>query len=86
MKAGKRTITIGEVSDALGISKQTLWRWAKDGRLPVIQGLGHKILISRDAFELLFSPPGQGRTNEHNQVSGLGSLWTFTGGEKWSVR
>ncbi len=43
-----KIIRINELSDLLGISKVTLWRWRKEGMLPVPILLGNRVVAWRE--------------------------------------
>jgi len=50
-KTQARYMSVKEFSEAVGISKWTIYRWIKKGRLKTYQRLPHeKMLISRDAL------------------------------------
>ena len=64
----RRTVTIPEFADELGIDRSTAYALAKDDRLPVpVIRVGRRILLGRDAVERLLSgdttrpsPAGEG--------------------------
>ena len=44
----------GEVADALGVSRQTLWRWRQEGRIPSGRRYrGNQVVFSQDEVELI---------------------------------
>ena len=50
-KTQARYVSVKEFSEAVGISKWTIYRWIKEGRLKTYQRLSHeKMLISKDAL------------------------------------
>jgi excisionase family DNA binding protein len=51
---GQEYITNSEVSDELGVSRQTLWRWREKGNIPA--GLRYRtrqVLFKRDEVEAI---------------------------------
>lgn len=56
----KQTMTVGEAAERLGISKQSAYKYARAGDLPVVR-LGRRFLIVRARFDAMFMDPRTGR-------------------------
>jgi excisionase family DNA binding protein len=52
--ARRRTLTVVEAAEILGIGRNQAYRAARDGDLPVIR-IGNRILVVRDAFEQMLA-------------------------------
>ena len=50
-----KMITVPEVSAALKLSDQTVWRYIKDGKLPA-RKVGRQWLVVADAVEAMLEP------------------------------
>lgn len=48
-------LTVGEVADYLRITKGTVWRWCRIGKLPAIK-IGHQWRIRREGLEEMIRP------------------------------
>ncbi|MBA4389970.1 MAG: transcriptional regulator [Syntrophus sp. (in: bacteria)] len=48
-------ITLDEVAERLGISRVTLWRWVKDGKVPVVKLSQRKIYVRKVELEKLMT-------------------------------
>ena len=48
----ERFYTFGEAAQALGVSKMTLWRWVKAGRVQT-ERLGREVLIERAVVDAM---------------------------------
>lgn len=55
----RRTLSLSEVAESLGISYWTAYKMSKDGRLPVIRA-GRRILVIKAAFERMLEGAGEG--------------------------
>ena len=42
--SGTRVVRPGELADRLGVSRVTLWRWERAGRLPVKRRIGPNVV------------------------------------------
>jgi len=51
--------TQAEAAQAIGKTRETLWKWAKEGKIPVVR-VGREVLIRKDD---LFAIKGE-RTND----------------------
>ena len=52
MKVHDRTIAMQAIPHYLGVSQQSLYKWAKSGELPFpVVKVGQRIIVPRDAFE-----------------------------------
>ena len=51
---GEKYLTTTEVSNAVGISRQTLWRWRSQGHIPLgSKYRGHQIIFNPSEVELI---------------------------------
>ena len=60
----RETLNLPELAVRLGVSRTSIYRWAKDGTLPTIR-LGRRLLVPRAALEELLDP----RSTAQNQPS-----------------
>ena len=47
----RQTLDIPEVARLLGCSRGSAYRWAREGKLPVLR-IGRRLVVPRHAFEL----------------------------------
>jgi len=73
-----REYRTGEVADLLGVSVDTVRRWADDGRLATTRGRGgHRVIAGPDLAEFLsetppaFEPEGITRQSARNRFTGV---------------
>ncbi len=45
---GTTYYSVSEVADALGVSRQTIWRWRSDGKVPLGRKLGGRQVVFRE--------------------------------------
>ena len=70
----RKTLTIPEVAEMLGLSRATAYRYAREGLIPTVR-IGHKLLVSTDHLaRLLDSHEIEpcfycGHTKFHNEVA-----------------
>ena len=57
------TLDLPEVAARLGVSRTSIYRWAKDGTVPTIR-LGRRLLVPRAVVEELLDPHGGAQTSE----------------------
>ena len=51
---GRQYFQAKEVAEVVGITRQTLWRWRRDGRIPVgSKYRGHQIVYTPDEVEAI---------------------------------
>ncbi len=51
---GNKYSQITEVAELVGISRQTLWRWRRDGSIPIGRKYrGRQIIYTQDEIELI---------------------------------
>lgn len=50
----KRLLTVTEAAEALRLNRATVWRWAKDGKIPAVR-VGRAWRISEAAVEKLLN-------------------------------
>lgn len=67
MQAREETITVPEVAKMLRLSRQTIYNFVRDGKLPCFK-IGTKVRFRRADIEALMNPTSttqsQGETNE----------------------
>ena len=52
----RRTLTIEEVAEALGVGRTTAYMAARRGELPVLR-IGKRLLVSKDALDAYLAAP-----------------------------
>ena len=57
------TYDLPEVATRLGVSRTSIYRWAKDGTIPTIR-LGRRLLVPRAALEELLTLEGAGQSGD----------------------
>ena len=53
----RETLDLPELAAKLGVSRTSIYRWAKDGTIPSVR-LGRRVLVPRAALEDLLTPDG----------------------------
>lgn len=56
---GRATLSVGEAADLLGISRETGYRWAREGKLPGALRLGPAVVRVRTADLLAVLDPNE---------------------------
>ena len=46
-------LTIDETAELLGVSRTTLWRWNKEGKLKLTKHIGRAVYEKRDVYNVL---------------------------------
>jgi len=60
MPEERLTLTVEQAAEMAGISRSLAYFLAKGGRLPGALRLGHRLIVSRHAFELYLNGDGVG--------------------------
>jgi len=51
---GKEYLQVTEVAEIVGVTRQTLWRWRRDGLIPVGRKYrGRQVIYNREEIELI---------------------------------
>ena len=68
----ERLMTAEEVQDVFQVSRQTIWRWRRDGILPAVQ-IGRSVRFRRSDVEKLFEPDSRRQPSSPQPADELGT-------------
>ncbi len=52
MTESNQTLTAFQLAEQLGLNPQTIWRWAREGKIPRVPGLGRVVRFRADDVAL----------------------------------